>query len=82
MRIINMDANSGVRLIQLYLTPNEASEFRNELDRLLAKPESNDHSHITSEDLNCELSFSIITENKLKNIKGYTKLEQRILTEK
>jgi hypothetical protein len=82
MRIINMDTKASARLIQLYLTPNEASEFRKELDRLLAKPESNDHSHISSEDSNCELSFSIITESKLKNINRYTKLEQKILTEK
>jgi len=82
MRIINMDAKAAVKLVQLYLTPNEASQFRKELDRLLAKPESNDHSHVESEDMSCEISFSIITENKLKNIKSYTKLEQRILKEK
>jgi len=82
MRIINMDAKAAVKLVQLYLTPNEASQFRKELDRLLAKPESNDHSHVESEYMSCEISFSIITENKLKNIKSYTKLEQRILKEK
>ena len=79
MRIINMDAKAAVKLVQLYLTPNEASQFKKGLDRLLAKPEANDHSHVESDDMSCEISFSIITENKLQNIKSYTKLEQHIL---
>ena len=80
--MIDMHSKAAVRLLQLYLAPKEALEFRNELDRLIANPEANEHSHIYSEDTSCELSFSILTENKLKNIKSYTKLEQKILTEK
>lgn len=82
MRMIDVDKQSAVRGLQLYLTPEETVEFRKELDRLLANPEANEHSHISSEDRGRELSFSIITKKKLENIKGYAKLEQKILTEK
>jgi hypothetical protein len=82
MRMIDMHSETSVKLLQLYLTPKEALEFRKELDRLITNPEANEHSHIYSEDTLCELSFSILTETKLKNIRSYTKLEQNILTGK
>jgi hypothetical protein len=80
--MLDVDKKSSVREVQLYITPTEAAAFRKELDRLLATPEANEHSHIYSDDMNCEFSFSIITENKLKNIQAYTKLEQQVLTGK
>jgi len=82
MRMLDVDKKSSVRQVQLYITPTEAAAFRKELDRLWAIPEANEHSHIFSDDMDCEFSFSIITESKLKNIQAYTKLEQRVLTEK
>ncbi len=82
MRMIDMHSETAVKLLQLYLTPKEALEFRKELDRLITNPEANEHSHISSEDMFCELSFSILTEKKFKNIKSYTKIEQKILTTK
>ena len=82
MRMIDMDSETAVKLLQLYLTPKEALNFRKELDRLITNPEANEHSHIYSEDMFCELSFSSLTEKKLKNIKSYTKMEQKILTQK
>ncbi len=79
MRMLNMDTKKPVKLLQLYLTPSEARQFCKELDLLLADPEANEHSHICAEDMTCELSFSIVTEKKLENIRSYTKLEQEIL---
>lgn len=82
MKMIDMGSEKAVKLLQLYLTPKEALDFRKELGRLITNPEANEHSHIYSEDMFCELSFSILTETKLKNIKSYTKIEQKILTER
>jgi hypothetical protein len=80
MRMIDMDSKRGVKVLQLYLNPQEAREFRKELDRLLVDPEANEHSHIDFGGKS-EISFSILTEKKLKNIKAYSKIEQKILME-
>ncbi|MFB3887674.1 MAG: hypothetical protein ACE144_20840 [Thermodesulfobacteriota bacterium] len=78
--MIDMDSQKRVKSLQLYLSPEEAAKFRKELERLLANPETNDHSHIDFGG-SSEFSFSILTENKLKNLKGYSKIEQKILSE-
>ncbi len=83
MRIINFDKKSSIKTISLYLTEDEASHLKDELELLLKNPESNDHFHIYDvKNPGREISCSIITENKLKNISGYNKLEQQVLTEK
>ncbi len=79
MRMINMDKKESISCLQLYLTIKEASEFKDGLEKLLENPEANEHIHIYSKDMHYELSFSIITDNKLNNINRYTKLEQKIL---
>jgi hypothetical protein len=78
MKMIDIESNKRVNVLQLYLTPQEARYFRSELDQLLVDPEATDHSHI---DLGTgsELSVSILTERKLKNKKAYSKIEQEIL---
>jgi ribosomal protein L20A (L18A) len=80
IRIIDAGSKKRVRALQLYLTPQEAREFRKELDRLLNDPEANEHSHIDFGGKS-ELSFSIITERKLKHIETYSKIEREVLTE-
>ncbi len=80
MRMIDMDSKKRVNILQLYLSPQEAMEFRRELDRLLTDPEANEHSHINFGGKS-EISFSILTKRKLENIKSYSKIEQRLLSE-
>ncbi|MCK4488872.1 MAG: hypothetical protein KAU23_01365 [Anaerolineales bacterium] len=83
MRIIDYDKKRSIKAISLYLTEDEASHLKDELELLLKTPESNDHFHISDvKDPSREISCSIITENKLKNISSYNKLEQQVLTEK
>jgi len=65
--------------MSIYLTQNEAEEFRNELNKLLKDPEANKHFHIYEDNMSREISCSIITEKKLKDLKGYNKLERMIL---
>ena len=83
MRIIDFDRKISIKAISLYLTEDEASQLKDELELLLKNPESNDHFHIyDAKDPNREISCSTITENKLKNTSSYNKLEQQALTEK
>jgi hypothetical protein len=73
MHMIDAELKKRVKVLQLYLNPQEDRHFRKELDRLLADPEANDHSHIDFGGKS-EISVSILTETKLKNIQG---VEQR-----
>ncbi len=83
MRIIDFEKMSSIKAVSLYLTEDEANHLMVELELLLKNPESNDHFHVCDgKDPGREISCSIITENKLKNISSYNKLEQQVLTEK
>ena len=79
--MIDLDRESPVERLSLYLTPQAAEWLRNELDALLKDPEAWTHFHVLAEDTGRELSCSIITKSKLSEIHRYNKLEQRILSE-
>ncbi len=81
MRIIDLDRKCQVKSLSIYLTPNEAEQFRDELDKLLKDPEADEHFHIHEDDISREISCSIITEKKLQNLNRYNKLEQAVLGE-
>jgi hypothetical protein len=81
MRIIDLNKKCSINAMSIYLTQNEAEQFRDELNRLLKAPEANEHFHIYEDDMSREISCSIITEKKLQNLKRYNKLEQMILGE-
>lgn len=82
MRIIDYNKKCSIKYIGIYLTSQEAKQFRSEINNLLKDPEANKHFHVYSDDHSREISCSIVTEKKLKNVKNYNKLEQQILTEK
>jgi hypothetical protein len=80
--MIDFDRKSPMKSISLYLTPDEASQLKEELEKLLRAPEAHEHFHIyDAKDPNREISCSIVTESKLKNLSGYNKLEQKILAD-
>lgn len=81
MRAIDTDRQQSVRCTQLYLTVREARELRQQLDHLLADPESNEHCHIHADDTSREISCSIITPQKLAQ-GSYTNFERRVFDEK
>ena len=81
MRMLDIDREHSVRVLQLYLTSKEAKELRDELSNLLQNPEHNLHFHVFAENMSRELSCSITTPIKLKE-DGYTKLERKIFEEK
>ncbi|MHA1740220.1 MAG: hypothetical protein ACTSWD_16630 [Candidatus Heimdallarchaeota archaeon] len=82
MRILNFYNKKSLKSVALYLTKNEAIQFKENLEDILSNPEAPKHHHIY--DLlnpTREISFSIITEQKLQNTKHYNKIEQKILKE-
>ncbi len=82
MWMLDRDREHSVRTLQLYLTPAEASALSDKLRRLLVDPERGEHDHVLSDDASRDLSFSLITANKLRDLARYTKVEQRVLQEK
>jgi hypothetical protein len=82
MRMLDLEEKSAVCYLQLYLTVAEAQELQTELAKLLNYPETNEHSHVLSEDSGREFSCSIVTPRKMEGISSYSKLEQKVLLEK
>jgi hypothetical protein len=81
MKIIDNKREDELKTVGLYLTVEEATWLRNELNDLLEDPEAMSHLHIRDlEGKSSELSCSIITEKKLKEIHNYNPVEQRILS--
>ena len=81
MRMLDADKEASVFRLQLYLSVQEASELRKELDRLLKDPEASEHIHVFDHDMSRELSCSIVTPRKLER-GAYTELEEAILYER
>ncbi len=82
MRLLDGDKQLPLHIVQLYLTPGEATKLRDVLTSLLIDPEANAHEHIHAEDGTRELSVSVVTETKLKNVRRYSKAEQKMFTER
>ena len=82
MKMVDFEKQCSVKRLGLYLTAAEAKDFHRELGRLLKDPEAVEHFHVYDKDKSREISCSIITKNKLKNIHEYTRLEQLALQEK
>ena len=81
MRMLDPNRKAPVDALQLYLTPREAEELRDGLSVLLRDPEANEHIHVYDDDMSRELSCSLVTGAKLRDLSGYTKLERRILSQ-
>ena len=80
MKIIDDKRKDELKNVGLYLTVEEATWLRNELNNLLEDPEAMSHFHVHDmEGKRGQVSCSIITKTKLKNIHMYNEVEQRIL---
>ena len=80
MHILDGEKQTPLNEVQFYLTPEEAIELREKLDTLLKDAEANEHEHIISGDR--EISFSLITPTKLKNLSGYSAAERKMFERK
>ena len=74
MRILDGENQLPLHQVQLYLTPQEATELKQKLDLLLKDPEANEHEHLISDGR--DLSISLITPGKLKDISRFSAAEQ------
>lgn len=73
MRILNQDENKSIKNVLLMLTDEEAAELRDDLDRLLSKKVSNDHSHINNLEYTHELSIALYDANNIEEFDERTK---------
>jgi hypothetical protein len=81
MRILDTDNQGPVRRIQLYLTPREAADLRDALDQLLDDPEATTNERVLAEDGSRDISVSIVTVSKLRELRRYSDAERRMFAE-
>jgi hypothetical protein len=79
MRMLDIENERPIRNLQLYLTAEEAAKLKDQLTQLLKDPEANEHFHLMATDSKRELSCSIVTDKKLKDISRYSRVEQELL---
>ena len=78
MRIVDVDRKNSVNTCTLFLTVREAKVIRENLTELLRKPEAFEQFNL-SDDSDIEITCSIITPRKLKNLERYSRIERKIL---
>jgi hypothetical protein len=78
MRALNGDNDEPIHSVQLYLSAEEARKLVVALEQLLQDPDSDDHRHVLSLDGLREVSVSLVTDRKMKELKRYTAAEQRM----
>lgn len=82
MRLLDGERQVPLWNVQLYLTPAEAKELTAALNKLLVDPEANEHEHVLSRESGREVSVSLVTPRKLKDLSGYTPAEREMFGEK
>jgi hypothetical protein len=81
MRLLNGDDQTPLYSAQLYLTPEEARSLRDALNRLLEAIERPEHEHVLGKDGLRDVSVSIVTDAKLRDLDKYTEHERRMFLE-
>lgn len=79
MRVIDRIAQDEVRVVQVYLSVDDARCLVEQLGKLLGDAEAIDHFHV-GHDADRDASFSIVTPSKLAADR-YTALESRVLAD-
>ncbi len=73
MRILNEDSNKSMQNVLLLLTVQEASELRDDLERLISQKIFNDHSHINDSDYEHELTIALYNPDNIEEFNERTK---------
>lgn len=73
MRILNEDSNKSMKNALLLLTVQEASELRDDLERLISQKIFNDHSHINDSDYEHELIIALYNPDNIEEFNERTK---------
>jgi hypothetical protein len=80
MWMLDAETQKPVRILQMYLTVQEAQQLRISLEALLVDPEAKDHEHVLGN--GSDFSVSIMTDAKRNGLLGYTEPERRLLAKK
>lgn len=78
MRILNQDSDKSIQEILLLLTKSEASELRDELERLLSSNQSDNHGHINDTEYQKEITVAIYDDS---NLNGFDDRSKRLIIE-
>jgi len=62
MRILDEDNNKAIKRVLILLTQEEATEMRDDLERMLQKNISNEHTHINDMEYEHEMTISIYND--------------------
>jgi hypothetical protein len=78
MRILDQIDDKSLKDVLLLLTPDEAKELRDELERLILNKKVNDHGHINDINYSKEITISLYQDNL---IGGFNKRIQKLITD-
>jgi len=78
MRILDQESDKAIKKILLLLTPSEASELKNDLERMLSEKKFGDHSHICDINYEHEVTISIYEDG---NTDAFNNRINRLLNE-
>jgi hypothetical protein len=73
MRILNQDNDKALKNIMILLTPEEASEMRGDLEKMLQESDANNHTHISDILYKHEMTVAIYNEGEANLFNERTK---------
>lgn len=73
MIFINQENGRPINDMLLLMTAQEACEIRDDLERLIASDQLNDHSHINDADFKHQLTLAVYDENHLDGYQDHIK---------
>lgn len=81
MRLLDGDGQRSLFNVQMYLGVDEAKAMIKALEALLKNPEENEHEHVIAVDGLREVSVSLVTPSKLRDLSHYSPAERRMFEE-
>lgn len=76
MRILDQGSNKAIKNVILYLTIEEASELKDDLESLISTYKSNEHTHINDLQYTHEITIAIYDEN---NLDGFDERSKEVI---
>jgi len=73
MRILDEDNDKALKNLMILLTIEEAAELRDDLERMLQKNDSNEHTHINDMEFNHEITVVVYNNRKIDCFNERTK---------
>ncbi|WP_058487096.1 hypothetical protein [Defluviitalea phaphyphila] len=73
MRILDQEADKVIKNILLLLTPSEASELKDDLERILSENKEGEHSHICDINYEHEVTIAIYEDETINSFNNRIK---------